>query len=410
MRLLASLAAVTAAACTGPPCQFDRLDDMPDVVPGEVRHGFALGQDARLSATATGIACLTCSGIYYFDPALTEQRHVAIDLRGDGEIAVGGDTTFVLDRELGDLPDASGGGTPGYYWLFALSATGRELWRDGSPVAHSVDLPDLLAGPHSVAIYDEASATVFDPATGVTRWNSSVHGDALALDATGGLFVAIGGSQLGPATPEATLRHLDAGGAATWTVTWTTTDAPPAVGGTVAFTSAAPTADGGAIVAGRFTTATLELGDLSLAALPLRGSIDGTRFVAALDGGGAVRWAVAVGTSDANGRIDIRRIAALGDGAVICGEYAGTGQLGLPSTDATDDAFVARVDPGAAITAHAIAGRGDQSCDALAIAGDGSATVVVHSVRHGEASALSVGRRVLDGGPEKSFYVLNLVP
>lgn len=410
MRVLASLVAVAAAACTGPPCQIDRLDDMPDAAPGEVRHGFALGQDARLSATATGIACLTCSGIYYFDPALTQQRHVAIDLNGSGELAIGGDTTFVFDRDPGLAADP---GTPADYQLFALSASGRELWRQdfGAPTEHRLNGPDLLASLHSVVIYDEVHASVYDPATGETRWITDyAPADALAPDATGGLFVAIGSSTLGPATPEATLRHVTAGGAPTSIVTWTTTNTPPAAGGDVAFTSAAATADGGAIVAGRFTTATLELGALSLAALPLRGSIDGTRFVAALDAGGAVRWAVAVGTSDADGRVDIRRIAALGDGAVICGDYAGTGQLGLPSTDAPGDAFIARIDPGGAITAHAIAGRGDQTCEALAIAGDGSATVVVHSVRDGEASALSVGRRVLDGGPEKSFYVLNLIP
>src|SRR5215468_1551517 len=107
MRLLIPLAAV-AAACTGPPCQLDRLDDMPAAAPGEVRHGFALGQEARLSTTASGIACLTCNGIFYFDPALSEQRHVAIDLRGDGELATGGDTTFVFDRDPGLAPGPSG--------------------------------------------------------------------------------------------------------------------------------------------------------------------------------------------------------------------------------------------------------------------------------------------------------------
>lgn len=411
VRLLASLAAVAVAACTGPPCQLDRLDDRPDAAPGEVRHGLALGQGAALSATATGIACLTCSGIYYFDPALTEQRHVAIDLHGDGEFAVAGDTTFVLDDEIedGNFNDANRGDTPGYYWLFALSATGRELWRDGTPVLHNLDLPDLLSGP-GVVTHDQTSATVYAPTTGAAQWTARfAPGDALTPDATGGLFIASGGSQLGPATPETTLRHLDASGATSWTVTWTTTDTPPAIGGDVAFTGAAPSSSG-AVVAGRFSTATLELGDLSLAALPLRSSVDGTRFVAALDAAGAVRWAVAAGKSDADGSLDIRRIAALGDGAVICGDYAGAGQLGLPATDATTDAFIARIDPDGTITAHALAGDGDQTCEALAIAGDGSATVTVHSARGPGGSTLRVGSQSFDDGPEKSYYVLNLVP
>jgi hypothetical protein len=408
VRFLAALSAVAGAACTGPPCQIDRLDDRPDAAPGEVRHGLALGQRASLAANADGLACLTCGGVYYFDPALSEQRHVALDLQGPGELAIGGDTTFVFDRDPG-LAASPSGGAPGDSQLHALSATGRELWRAdfGSGPAWR----GLLAGPDSVVIYDEQIASAFDPATGAPRWIAEFdRGDAFAPDATGGLFVATGDSQLGPATPEATLRRFDGGGGPSWTVTWTTTVSPPAAGGDVAFTGAAPTAGGGLVVAGRFTTATLELGGLSLAALPLHGSVNGTRFVAALDATGATRWAVAVGTSDAGGRIDVRRIAALGDGAVICGEYAGAGQLGLPATDATSDAFVARVDPGGAITAHAIAGDGDQVCEALAVAADGGATIAVHSARGAGGSALRVGSQIFDDGPEKSFYVLNLVP
>lgn len=417
-RLLASIAVCAAgstSACTGMPCQIDRLEDVPAAPAGQVRHGLALGQEASLVATADGVACLTCGGIYYFDPALSERRHVAVDLMGSGELAIGGDTTFVFDRDPGIAADAGSGGTPPHYELFALSATGRELWRDdfgtGQDWHGAVLEPELLAGPGSVVIHGEAIASVYEPGTGAQRWTTALlPGDALAPDPEGGLFIAGGGSQLGPATPEATLRHLAAGGATTWTVTWTTTDAPPAVGGDVAFTGAAPTPGGGAVVAGRFTTATLELGGVSLAALPLHGSVDGTRFVAAIDPGGTVRWAVAAGTSDTDGRIDVRRIAALGDGAVICGDYAGGGQLGLPATDATSDAFVARVDPDGAITAHAIRGDGDQRCEGLAVASDGSATLVVHSLRGPGGSALQVGDQVFDDGPENSFYVLDLVP
>jgi hypothetical protein len=402
-RILALIVAVASTGgCTGPPCQIDRLDDLPAAAPGEVRHGFALGQEAGLTTTASGVACLTCGGIFYFDPALSAQRHVAVDLAGSGELATGGDTTFVFDRD------------PAHYQLYALSATGRTLWRNdfgaGDAWRGAVD-PELVAGPGVAVIYGESVASAFDPATGAARWTAPIQrGDALAPDPAGGLYIATGASVFGPATPQATLRHLDAGGAPTWTATWTTTDTPPAVGGDVAFTAAAPTGDGGLVVAGRFTTATLELGDLHLAALPLHGSIDGTRFVAALDASGAVRWAVAVGTSDADGRADARRIAPLGDAAVICGDYAGAGQLGLPATDATSDAFVARVDPGGAVTALAIAGDGDQTCEALAIAADGSATFAIHSARGPGGSVLRVGSRSFDDGPEKPFYVLNLVP
>lgn len=406
-RLLAPIVAVWTGACTGPPCQIDRLDDTPAAAPGEVRHGLALGQDTGLTATASGVACLTCGGIYYFDPALSEQRHVAVDLAGSGELAIGGDTTFVFDRDPG------GPARPADYQLSALSSAGRELWRDdfgtGDAWQGAVG-PELVAGPGGVVIFGEAVASAFDPATGAARWTAAIQGgDALAPDLSGGLFIANGASVLGPATPEATLRHLDAGGAASWTATWTTTDAAGA-GGDVVFTAAAPAAGGGVVVAGWFTTATLALGDVELAALPLHGAIDGTGFVAALDATGALRWAVVAGTSDADGRVSPRRIAALGDAAVLCGDHAGAGQLGLPATDATIDAFVARVDAGGAITAHPIAGDGDQTCEALAVAADGSATVTVHSARGPGGSELRVGGQRFDDGPEKTFYVLNLAP
>lgn len=43
MRLLVLFVVVIVVVCMGLLCQFDRLDDMPDVAPGEVRHGFAFG-------------------------------------------------------------------------------------------------------------------------------------------------------------------------------------------------------------------------------------------------------------------------------------------------------------------------------------------------------------------------------
>ena len=413
---LAPIAALAcSAACTGPPCQIDRLEDTPAAAAGEVRHGFALAQDAELTATASGIACLTCGGIFYFDPALSEQRHVAIELTGAGELATGGDTTFVFDRDAGGDPAATGSAArPPHYQLFALSAAGRELWRDDFGTGDAWQgaiAPELIAGPASPIIYSESVASAFDPATGEARWTAPIaRGDALAPDAAGGLFIARGASVLGPATPEATLRHLDAGGAQTWVATWRTTDAPPLGGGDIVFAAVAPGPDGGLVVVGRFTTTSLELGDRSVPALPLRGSTDGTSFVAALDATGATRWAFALGKSDADGRIAPRRIAALGDGAVVCGDYAGGGQLGLPATDATTDAFVARVDPAGAVTGHAISGDGDQTCEGLAVAGDGGATIAVHSVRGPGGSELRVGGQVFDDGPQKLFYVLNLVP
>jgi hypothetical protein len=406
------LVAAGAAACTGPPCQLDRFEDAPAAAPGQVRHGLALAQQADLSATATGVACLTCDGIYYFDPALSAQRHVAIDLAGTGELAVGGDTTFVCARDPGRGPEH-----PAHFQLSALSEAGRPLWhRDfgtGEMWQGAVGR-QLLAGPSGAVLRGAALAAVFDPATGASRWITPVLPETtLAPDSKGGLFTALGDSQLGPANAEGALFHLEGtSGALTWGVLWPTSNMAPAVGGDLAFTGAAPGASGGVIVAGRFTTSALGIGnfELTITALPAHGSIDGTRFVAALDVAGRPLWGVAIGTSDASGRIDVQRIAALGDGAVICGDRAGAGQLGLPATDATTDAFVARIDPDGAIAAHAISGDGDQTCEALAVAPDGSATIAVHSARGPGGSELRVGGQIFDDGPEKTFYVLNLVP
>jgi hypothetical protein len=402
------LAAAAAAACTGPPCQLDRFEDAPAAAPGQVRHGLALAQDARLSATATGVACLTCGGIYYFDSSLSAQRHVAIDLAGTGELAIGGDTTFVFDHDPGSGPEH-----PAHFQLFALSEAGRELWRDdfGTDEAFQGSVgPELFASPRSVVVRGAVGATVFDPAAGTMGWGIPVRpGTTLAADPTGGLFIADGDSQLGPANPQGQLGHIGAGGDG-WSVAWDTSNMPPAIGGEIAFTAAAPTAGGGVVIAGWFTTTALAVGNLALAALPVQGSIEGTRFVAAFDQAGTPLWAAAIGTSDATGRIDVRRIAALGDGAVICGDRAGAGQLGLPATDATSDAFVARIGPDGAIAAHAISGDGDQTCEALAVAPDGSATIAVHSARGPGGSELRVGGQIFDDGPEKTFYVLDLVP
>ncbi|HEX7838679.1 MAG TPA: hypothetical protein VF469_14485, partial [Kofleriaceae bacterium] len=360
------------------------LADAPEAGPGEVRHGFAIDQASGAIATVNGVACLTCSGASYFDAALVEQHRVGLDLEGSGALAIGGDTTFVLDRDFGENPETHGGESrPPHYQLFALSNTDRELWRRdlgaGGPWAGFL-APDVLAGPASVVVHGEPVAAVFDPVTGAPRWSTPVgFGTALAADATGGLLVATGAHTTGPVAPEVTLRHFDSEGSATWTTTWG--PATPPTFGDIIFDGAARTADGGFLVTGEFTTATLDLGGPILPGVT--GLHDGfpphVNFIAAIDAQGATRWAYTLGGADANGYVQRLKVAASRDVAVVCGEYAGKDQLGLPDTFAGIAAFVARVDASGAITAYSIHGGGELSCEGLAAAGDGSAIVTVGS-------------------------------
>jgi hypothetical protein len=411
MRLAAALTLL--CGCTSPPCALHRLDDAPDAAPGEVRHGFAIGDRVDVAATATGIACLTCGAIHYFDGALSEQRRVGVDLAGSATLAVADDTTFVLARDFGQDPDLTGGDRQPRVQLFALSATGQELWRnelgDGEAWSRG-GTPAILAGPMSVVVHGEPLASVFRPTDGSLLWTTPLaHGDALAADGAGGLFVALGASALGPAMPQATLRHVRVDGTS-WMTTWGTTNPPPYSGGEIAFADAEPDPDGGFVVAGEFTTATLDLYDQILRASdPYQGpfGVDRTTFVASVGGAGGTQWAAIVGRSGAAGRIHIRRIAAVSGGVVICGDYAGTGQLGLPATDTAIDAFVARVDASGAITAHAIGGDGEQICEALVVGADGSATIVVQSDHTGPGE-LHVGSQTFEERLQGQFYILQL--
>jgi hypothetical protein len=51
------------------------------------------------------VACLTCETIFYFDGTLREQRRFGVPLAGVGQLAVGGDVTYVLDIDYGLDPD-----------------------------------------------------------------------------------------------------------------------------------------------------------------------------------------------------------------------------------------------------------------------------------------------------------------
>ena len=414
---------IALSACTGTPCKPVRLADAPDASPGEVRHGFAVDQEFGVTAlsTAVGVACLTCGGAFYFDPAFVEQRRVGIALEGSGSLAIGGDTTFVLDRDFGENPETHGGDSrPPHYQLFALSASGHEIWRNdlgaGGPWAAFL-APDVIAGLASVVVYGEPVAAVFDPATGAQRWSTPIgHGDTLAPDPAGGLLVASSAHTTTTAAPQATLRHLDAGGAVIWSTVWTATLTSPPIGRDIIFDSAAPTASGGFLVTGEFSTATLDIGGSVLQGVTA--FVDGipphVNFIASLDASGTTQWAFTLGKAGPEGYIEDLKVAALRDGAAVCGVDAGAGQLGLPGTSGNINTFVLRIDAGGTITAHAISGGGEQRCAGLAAASDGSAIVTLesdpdYSTSHPSDVMVHVGSRSFTHGPHNEFYVLNIV-
>jgi hypothetical protein len=416
MRLVMAL--VVLSACTNAPCEVHRFEDAPSAGPGEVRHGFAVSNVDDLVATPSGIACVSCDTIFYFDGVLHEERHVAVDLRGSGRIAITSDATIVFDEDYAPVFDVFDDSyRPPHFQLFALSESGDELWRDDfadgeawtgnfPPVRLNGSqrvVPDIVAGPKVVIVYGVPLASVFDAASGRLEWAALAQaGDALAADANAGLFIA-GGSVAGQ-PPQATLRHVGIDGGTVWTTTWS--QAEPMGFGEITFRGAARAANDDLVVAGDFTTPTLDLGGHVLLSPTGPVGPNGVSFVAALDDRGATRWVSAVGTRDPSGYIQIRAVAATGDSAAICGEYAGASQLGLPATDGSINLFVARVDASGAIAAYPIRGS-SAFCDGLTVAGDGNVIVTIHSGSGFDSSAIRVGSRTFDNGPDM-YYVLNI--
>jgi len=422
MRLV--LASAVLSACTNAPCEPHTFDDAPAAGPGEVRHGFAVGNATDLVATPSGVACLSCDTIFYFDGALHEERHVGVDLDGTGKIAVTSHAAIVFDQDYSPEYDTFDDSyRPPHFQLFALSGSGEELWRkdfaDGEawtgnfpPVGLNGPrqvTPSVVAGPDVVIVYGIPLASVFDAASGRLEWATlTQQGDALAADANTGLFHASGSVAGRP--PQATLRHFGIDGGTAWTTTWSPVE-PPLGFGEITFRGVARTANDGLVVAGDFTTPTLDLGGHVLQSPTGPVGPNGASFVAALDARGATLWAfavgTAVGTNDRSGYVQIRKIAATRDGAMICGEYAGAGQLGLPDTDRSIRAFVARVDASGVITAYPIVGS-SVSCQGLAVADDGGAIVMIQSNSSLGSTAIRVGSRTFDHGPDTTFYVLNI--
>ncbi|HEX8113656.1 MAG TPA: hypothetical protein VF516_38255 [Kofleriaceae bacterium] len=425
------LVLVLCGACDRP-CAADHLPDAPGAGPGEVRRGFVMvSNELDLAATSDGVACLSCDTIFYFDGALREQRRVAAALAGSGKLAAGnaaviGEQTYVLDFDRGKDPDH---GDDFYrapnYQLFALSSSGEELWRNdlGDGEAWTGDLAPLgpigphrasvsiAAGPGGVALHGEPLGSLFDT-QGRIVWTTPTDGyDAVVPDASYGLFVAGHGPNTAAGDPQAELRRLGSEGNLVWTATWSTTHTPPIVaGGEIVFTGAARTASGGFLVAGLFSTATLDTGGRILQGPndPLPGD-DFANFVAAIDNQGVTQWAYPVGGRKVNdGYVNLLQVAAVGDGAVICGDYGGSNALGLPSPGTTIKAFVAHVQASGQIAAYPIQGTGELHCAGLATAPDGSAIVAVQSSHDPGPGTLSIGSQTFSADAQDEFFVLNI--
>jgi hypothetical protein len=71
------------------------------------------------------------------------------------------------------------------------------------------------------------------------------------------------------------------------------------------------------------------------------------------------------------------------------------------------DAHADLFDASGAITAYPIMGS-HVSCQGLAVADDGSAIVMIESNSGFGGTAIRVGSRTFDHGPDTTFYVLNI--
>ncbi|HEX3477237.1 MAG TPA: hypothetical protein VHT91_19580 [Kofleriaceae bacterium] len=431
MRWSLVLLPIVCGACDSP-CEPNHLPDAPNAGPGELRHGLSIvTYQLDVAATSGSIACLSCGFVYYFDDALREQSRAAAGVTGIGKLAVADGRTFVLDVADGLDPDF-GDDTfrlPNFQ-LYALSREGDGLWRndlgdgeawtgDFAPVEQygylrrtPTSLPVAIAANSlGVFLHGAPLASAFDAAQGRLLWTVPTGVDdkaAVAPDASVGLFVA-GHEQTASGAPQAVLRHLDSEGSTTWTATWGTTLPPPLTQGRdIAFTDATRSADSGLLVAGYFTTATLDAGGHTLQDPDNPASGATVNFVAALDANGATRWAYTVGHQIVNQYIRGLKIAAVGDGAVICGEYGGLGdQLGLAFSGGSVGAFVAHVTASGVISAYSIGGLGAKSCQAIAAAPDGSAIVTVQTIPD-LANEIRIGTRTFAAAASSEFFLLNI--
>jgi hypothetical protein len=407
MRVASTVLLISAWLCSCVPCEPERLDDAASAPPGEVRHGLTFGAVDMVNViqTASGVACVTCGGILYFDQALREQRRVDVRLAGEPRdvlFATSGDTTIVLDR---DLPQWNDDPSPRDFQLFALSAAGEELWRhDLGGGDEFLSAPGLVAGPASVVVVDRDGADVFDPASGALRYSIPVEMfGQVTPDSSGGLFLSGSALSFDGRPAQTTVRRLDATGGQIWAATWTDALPPTNSDSFINCAAVAPTPDGGFIVAVSVTGPTLDLGERQL-----QGSApEDNLFMVALAADGAVEWTVALGNA-AGSRL---LIVATPGGAILGGSYSGSNMgLGLPYAD-SPDAFVARVDRTGQVAAHAIGGSGYQGMAGLAAESDGSVNVLVlNTFDDGRGGVMHIGNRTFDDTGGRQFYLLNILP
>ena len=433
MRWSLVLFAILCGACDSP-CEPGHLPEAPDAGPGEARHGLSVvAPQLDVAATSGVVACLGCGFVFYFDDTLHEQRRVGVGVSGTSQLAVDHDLTYVLDIDYGQNP-FFGDGTyrPPNFQLFALSGDGDELWRndlgDGeawtgqfaplNDIGYIASVPTMIpvhiaASSFGAVVHGAPLASVFEPTRGELLWTIATDVDGtgvVAPDAPYGLFVAEPG-QTASGVAQAVLRHLDGDGNPTWMVTWSTTLPPPLTqGGEIVFTNATRSADGGLLVTGYFTTATLDAGGQTLQGLDSSSGEDFVNFVAALDSHGATQWASTVGHKIGAEYVDDLKLAAVGDGAVICGEYGGGGdQLGLPLSGGSVGAFVAHVTANGVVSAYSIGGMGSKRCQAIAGAADGSAIVTVQTTSDVTGvNEIQVGSRTFTAVSPYEFFLLNI--
>ena len=355
--------------------------------------------------TPNAIAALDCNTIF--------------GLAADATVS----TSFPLDTSFVERLGVAADGVGGYYYvscpsadsgeMIALGADGMKRWEVDLATCDGL----IIAGPEGPYLQrvQDGTTTAYAYADGSPRWSANLQ--------AGGGFVRPrpGGGVFAYSTANSSqIFTLDASGAMLDTRSLLSSDGSPVV-----LYDFAPTDDGsGLAITGSFSSATLDLGDITLT----NAANSATTFVAMLNTNATTRWAYTIPTPNNESCLPAAceifdSIVCVGDQVVISGGYVGANTLGLPLpslTNGAGDAFLAVFDATGFDHAVQIGGPSIKQPDSeLVSESDGSIWVTIYTEDEFNAttdqttgsSGLTIGSTTYTNPGDVSVtYLVNLVP